>query len=114
MLHRVFDNLLRNALTHAASGGWVGIGVSVRDGEVRVRVEDKGPGVLSTELDRLFVPFYRGVPATGRKGHGLGLAIARQIVDNLHGYIEAENRPEGGLRLTVTLPCAAPGSKVPD
>jgi signal transduction histidine kinase len=40
----------------------------------------------------------------GRSGHGLGLAIARQIVDQHHGRIEAHNRPEGGLCLTVVLP----------
>lgn len=107
MLHRAFDNLLRNALTHAAAGGWVGIGLSVSSNEVRVRVEDRGPGVLSSELDRLFVPFYRGTQATGRNGHGLGLAIARQIVGKHHGRIEAANRPEGGLCLTVVFPAVA-------
>ena len=104
MLHRAFDNLLRNALRHAAAGKWVGLGLSVSSGEVTVRIEDRGPGVLSSELERLFVPFYRGTQTPGRSGHGLGLAIARQIVDQHHGRIEATNRPEGGLCLTVVLP----------
>ena len=104
MLHRAFDNLLRNALTHAAVGGWVGITLSVTKCEVCVSVEDRGPGVLSVDLDRLFVPFYRAAPVAGTKGHGLGLTIARQIVENHHGRIEATNRVEGGLRLSVCLP----------
>lgn len=107
MLHRAFDNLLRNALTHAATGKWVGINLSVSNTEITVRVEDRGPGVLSSELNRLFVPFYRAAQSPGRNGHGLGLAIARQIVDKHHGRIEATNRPEGGLCLTVVLPIVA-------
>lgn len=104
MLHRVFDNLLRNALAYAASGGWVGIFLSPSDDEVLVSVEDAGPGVSSADLDRLFLPFFRGARTSGKNGHGLGLAIARRIVENYRGRIEAENRQEGGLRLTVVLP----------
>ena len=104
MLHRAFDNLLRNALLHAAVGRWVRITLSVAEGVACVCVEDRGPGVLSVDLDRLFVPFYRGAPIAGAKGHGLGLAIARQIIENHHGRIEAANRAEGGLRLCVRLP----------
>ena len=110
MLHRVFDNLVRNALAYAASGGWVGIRVDRDEAEVRVCVEDRGPGVLSADLKRLFEPFFRGSHSPVKKGHGLGLAIARQVVVNHHGRIEVENRREGGLRLTVRLPSALPGT----
>lgn len=108
MLHRVFDNLLRNALTHAASGKWIGIRLSVTEKEVCIQIEDCGPGVLSAEIDRLFLPFYRATHSSGRNGHGLGLAIAKQIIDNHHGRIEARNRPEGGLGITVALPRIPP------
>ncbi len=110
MLHRVFDNLLRNALTHAAAGKWVGITIVPGADTVGVRVDDRGSGVFSADVERLFMPFFRGAHTSGRNGHGLGLAIARQIVENHHGRIEAANRPEGGLRLTVTLPLAAKAS----
>lgn len=104
MLHRVLDNLLRNALTHAVAGGWVGIALSVVGDELCVRFEDRGPGVPDAELARLFEPFYRGTQVAARNGHGLGLAIARQIVDNHHGRIEAANRTAGGLCVSVYLP----------
>lgn len=107
MLHRVFDNLLRNALAYAASGGWVGIRVELDHEAVQVNVEDRGPGVLSSDLARLFEPFFRGSQAPARRGHGLGLAIARQIVTNHGGNIVAENRREGGLRVVVRLPRAS-------
>jgi two-component system, OmpR family, sensor kinase len=103
LLHRAFDNLLRNALTHARSGGWVGIELSCTADEVRVGVEDRGPGVLSADIERLFLPFHRGATTADRSGHGLGLAIAKQIVDRHRGRIVAANRPEGGLRLNIVL-----------
>ena len=107
LLHRVFDNLLRNALTHAASGKWVRISVAENDGSVCVRVEDRGPGVLSSETEQIFKPFYRSARSAGVNGHGLGLVIARQIVENHGGRIAAENRSEGGLCFSVVLPAAA-------
>ena len=108
MLHRVFDNLLRNALAYAAGGGWIGIGTELMEKEILVCVEDRGPGVISSDLGRLFEPFFRSSQVAGKAGHGLGLAIAQQIVVNHHGSIAAENRPEGGLRLIVRLPRVAP------
>ena len=108
MLHRVFDNLLRNALAYAAGGGWIGIGTELMEKEILVCVEDRGPGVISADLGRLFEPFFRSSQVAGKTGHGLGLAIAQQIVVNHHGSIAAENRPEGGLRLIVRLPRVAP------
>lgn len=96
LLHRVFDNLLRNALTYAASGKWVRISVAESDGSVCVRVEDRGPAVLSSETEQIFKPFFRSARSAMRK-HGLGLVIARQIVRNHGGRIAAENRSEGGL-----------------
>jgi len=104
MLHRAFDNLLRNALTHARSGGWVGVELSFTADEVGVSVEDRGPGVLSADIDRLFLPFHRGATTADKSGHGLGLAIAKQIVDRHHGRIAAANRPAGGLSLSIVLP----------
>ncbi len=110
MLHRVFDNLLRNALAYASGGGWIGLRLEARAETIEVCVEDRGPGVLSTDLGRLFDPFFRGSQAPVKKGHGLGLAIARQIVANHGGGIHAENRREGGLRVCVRLPRATAGS----
>ncbi|MFV0296278.1 MAG: sensor histidine kinase, partial [Hyphomicrobiaceae bacterium] len=108
-----FDNLLRNALTYASSGGWVGIRLAVAEEEIRVSVADRGPGGFSADLERLFEPFFRGSSVPGKNGHGLGLAIAQRIVRNHHGRIAAENRPEGGLCLTVSLPKVLPESSGP-
>lgn len=106
MLHRVFDNLLRNALRHAVTGKWVRISVLDAHGEACASVEDRGPGVLSSEIEQIFQPFYRGSHSMSGSGHGLGLVIAKQIVEAHDGRIEAVNRPEGGLCLCVCLPIA--------
>ena len=103
-LYRLFDNLLRNALTHAAEGGWVGVSLMADNDAIEIRIEDNGPGVPADDLAQLFSPFFRSIAANGRKGHGLGLAIARQIVDNHHGEIAAVNRVDGGLQVSVRLP----------
>lgn len=104
LLHRCFDNLLRNALTHAASGGWVGISVRRGDTRVEVRVSDRGPGLPDAEFERIFEPFYRARRSSG-KGSGLGLAIARRIVSRHAGDIHAESAAGGGLVVCVRLPC---------
>ena len=106
MLHRVFDNLVRNALKYAAEGGWVGITSQMRANELVVRVEDRGPGLRMADLERVFEPFYRGPQAVG---HGLGLAIAKRIVEKMGGTIAVSNRDHavgGGLCVTVVLPCS--------
>lgn len=110
MLHRAFDNLLRNALAHAAAGGWVGIELVLAESgsEAIVRVEDCGPGVANSALKHLFEPFYRASPSPGKNGHGLGLAIAKRIVECHGGRIEATLRSPSGLCLTISLPGLQP------
>ena len=69
-------------------------------------VDDDGPGIGADDLKRVFEPFYRVEdsrnPETG--GVGLGLAIARSIVEAHGGALTLVNRPEGGVRATITLP----------
>ncbi len=105
---QVFVNLIENAVQHAPAGTTVRISAAngVPEGLVSCVVEDSGPGFRPEDLPRVFEPFF-----TRRQGGtGLGLAIVRRLVSEQGGDIVPENRPEGGARLTVTLPgCAAPG-----
>src|SRR4029450_10392292 len=77
-------------------------------GDCRVTISDRGPGIPPAHLDRVFDRFFTYRPnESSRRDHaGLGLAIARTIVEGYSGTITAENRPDGGARFDVCLPLA--------
>jgi two-component system, OmpR family, sensor histidine kinase SaeS len=107
-IERVLANLLSNALRHTPAEGAVAVRAEPLDGAVRVTVEDEGQGLSGEALQRMFERFWRGDPARGTSaGAGLGLAIARGLVEAHGGRIWAENRAEGGARVSFTLPAAA-------
>jgi signal transduction histidine kinase len=103
-LKRVFVNLVANAVNY---GGSATVRLVNRDPRmVVVEVEDDGPGIAPSELDRVFEPFHRGEPSRNREtgGVGLGLPIARNIMRAHGGDVTLSNRPSGGIKATVTLP----------
>jgi signal transduction histidine kinase len=106
-VERVLFNLLTNALRHTPSDGTVAVRAEPRTQEVEVSVEDTGDGLEPEAVSRMFDRFWRGDRArtsgTGA-GAGLGLAIARGLVEAHGGRIWAEQRPEGGTRVSFTLP----------
>jgi signal transduction histidine kinase len=105
-LAQVMGNLLSNSLRYLASGGHINVAARGGTTEVVVSVIDDGPGVPSAELDRLFERFWRADPARQRAtgGSGLGLSIARHIVEAHGGRIWGEPTPGGGLTVRFSLP----------
>jgi signal transduction histidine kinase len=102
-IERVLCNLLTNALRHTPGAGAVSVHVERVDGEVVIRVEDTGEG-LPEQTERVFERFWRADAARASGGMGLGLAIARALVEAHGGRIWAENGPQGGARVSFALP----------
>lgn len=102
-LRRAIGNLVENALKY---GGQAAIEISQVEGSLRIAVEDEGPGLADTELEKVFEPFYRIESSRSRDtgGVGLGLAIVRQVAHGHGGEVVLENRAGGGLRALLRLP----------
>jgi two-component system OmpR family sensor kinase len=107
-LHQVLANLMRNALVHTPAGTPVEVTVLERGEHVGVSVRDHGPGLPPGSAAHIFERFWRSESGRerGRAGAGLGLAIAREIVEAHGGRIEASDVPGGGAEFSLELPRA--------
>jgi signal transduction histidine kinase len=104
---RVLLNLVQNAIRHTPTDGSVTLRAELAEDGVLVEVRDTGEGIGADDLPRVFDRFYRGDPARTREaGAGLGLAIARGIVEAHGGRIWVESAPRQGTRFAFTLPAA--------
>jgi signal transduction histidine kinase len=102
---QVLANLLKNAVEASPEGGVVRLAASLKPGELamlQVEVEDAGTGVPAELLPELFTPFVTTKPRG--KGHGLGLAISRELTLSIGGTLALENRPGGGCIARLNLP----------
>jgi two-component system nitrogen regulation sensor histidine kinase NtrY len=102
LLERALRNLLENAVRASRDQGEVEVRVGTDDGAVTIEVSDRGPGVRAEDMTRIFEPYF----STYDSGTGLGLPIARRIVEMHGGTIAATNRTDGGLSVRITLPLA--------
>jgi signal transduction histidine kinase len=104
-LRRCAQNLIDNAVKY---GGEANVTLIVEPGALRIRVEDRGPGIPPDELENVFRPFRRLETSRNREtgGTGLGLTIARTFARAHGGDVALANRPEGGLRADLVLPVA--------
>ena len=112
MMRRALVNLIENAIDAVEEHGNDEAVVELRlrrDGDRLVlTIEDNGPGIPRTNLDRLFEPYF----TTKAHGTGLGLPIVKKIILDHGGWIDLENLPDGGCRVAVSLPTVSTGSSV--
>jgi signal transduction histidine kinase len=109
-LRRGVSNLLANAVKHGGEQNSVNVSVSGVDGEVRISVADRGPGIPASEVPHLFEAFYRGRRAREQqiRGSGLGLSLVQQVAREHGGRVEVDSTPGKGSTFTLVLPEARP------
>ena len=108
---RVLEHLLGSALVYSGPDSPVRVGASATSTEVRMWVEDEGPGIPSEERERVFGKFYRGKSAATASGTGIGLAITSEIVRFHGGRIWTEDVMPHGARFVIALPRAGTGGE---
>jgi two-component system, OmpR family, sensor kinase len=106
LLDQAVVNVARNAVAHTEEGGHIELACSATDTHLSLSVTDDGPGIPQADLDRIFDRFFRarGPRQGDGGGAGLGLAIAKRLIDLHSGTISVVNVPGGGARFTITLP----------
>ncbi len=106
LLQRAIDNILRNAIKYTAANTTVRLTTALdkANDNVVLTITDAGNGVLESELEGIFKPFYRANNAQSASGYGLGLAIAKQIIESHGGTVKAVNIASAGLRVIILLP----------
>jgi PAS domain S-box-containing protein len=103
------SNLLSNAVKYSPDGGEVRLSVTADADEVRIAVSDKGRGIEPADMDKIFERFDRGASggmAGGPAGHGLGLFVAKGIVEAHGGRLEVRSEPGKGSTFTIVLPAS--------
>jgi two-component system sensor histidine kinase KdpD len=106
LMERVIANLIGNALRYSPDGAPPLLTARARGGRVELRVADRGPGVPPADWDRMFVPFQRLGATEPASGIGLGLAVSRGLTQAMHGTLEPDETPGGGLTMIVSVPAA--------
>jgi two-component system, OmpR family, sensor histidine kinase KdpD len=105
---RALTNLVENAMTYSAGGSPVRVGARVLGGDVITYVEDTGPGIPDAEKAMVFEKFYRGSTSGAvPSGTGLGLTIAKEIVESHGGHLWVEDAPPHGSRFVISVPAPA-------
>ncbi|MFM8321331.1 MAG: sensor histidine kinase [Chloroflexota bacterium] len=108
-LAQVVGNLISNAIKVTPPGGIIAVTAGSSGDQLWIKVSDSGPGIPADELQKIFEPFYQGRTGASRDaGMGLGLSIARSLVEAHGGSIHVDSHPGAGSEFTIQLPLAHP------
>jgi PAS domain S-box-containing protein len=104
-LHQALLSVFENALAFTGEGGSITTRISGDDNHVTITIQDTGIGIESDDLPHIFERFYRADKARTTRGAGLGLSIAKKIIEDHHGMIHVDSTPGQGTTVLLTLPC---------
>lgn len=96
--------VIDNGVKFSPQGGLLRLALDAEEGQARIRIADNGPGVMAEALPRIFDAYYQTDAGRTRGGTGLGLALARWVIEQHGGTIAAANDPGGGCTIAITLP----------
>lgn len=107
LLYRAIENVVRNAIKYGPDHSTITMNCyqDKTDGHLHITVTDQGAGVDALELEDIFKPFVRGVSGSQTVGHGVGLAITKQVIEAHGGNVRADNLSPNGFKVEITLPC---------
>ncbi len=104
LIERVLVNVIDNALKYSPDGSPIEINAHTTGAFLEIDVADRGTGIPPEDLNRVFDKFYRVQRPDNVSGTGLGLSISKGILQAHGGFISAENRPDGGTIITISIP----------
>ena len=104
LMQHLWLNILGNAVKYTPAGGEITVSVAPKEDRITVQVTDTGEGMSQETLEHIFDPYYQGDASHSQQGLGLGMSIAKRIVELCGGVITARSEPGTGSRFTVTLP----------
>ena len=110
LLRQVLIGLLTNAFKNTEAPGVVTLRARRQNSEVLIEVSDTGSGIAPEEVERIFERFYRGSGSLEQEGFGLGLSIARRMVDVMGGRLGVESELGVGSTFWIRLPVAEPAA----
>lgn len=113
LMERVIANVIVNALRYSSAGAPPLLTAQARADRVELRVADSGPGVPKADRDRMFEPFQRLGESGTATGVGLGLMLSRGLSEAMHGTLEPEETPGGGLTMAIRVPAVPEAAGLP-
>ena len=108
-IEKVFTNLLENAIKYTPEGGEITINLNSDNKKINFFIKDTGPGIPEKELKYIFIPFYRVKTDERGNSYGLGLSLAKKLVDDMKGSISVESSLNGGAKFIVGFDACKPG-----
>jgi signal transduction histidine kinase len=104
LMQHLWLNLLTNAIKYTPKGGEINVEVLLQDGNILVKISDTGEGMTPETMEHIFDPYYQGDKSHSQSGLGLGLPIAKRIVELSNGEILVKSQLSVGSEFTVRLP----------
>lgn len=105
LLYSILSNLLLNAIKYSPANSQIHLRLQCESEQILLEVQDEGIGILQSDRENIFVPFYRGQNVESIAGSGLGLAVVKKCLELQNGSIQVESKAEAGTRFIVQIPC---------